>query len=222
MEAPEHSHLPRSPRRVHMQTNNCFRNTLATINPHEASERHKNTFMVSSTETEAQVTKKLDMASSVRRYRAPPKAISHYLWSRTAINPKQKETMIESVDIYLEKLKASRPKRESLITPRELTYNEIPQDLNTPFVKCYAPRGPRKIVRAFNDDGYYECQQESLTPALPDLFIAREFKNFIVSNHERMPRVLEESPPPPLPITREQQRVRRPSVFADKIYAGMK
>jgi hypothetical protein len=94
------------------------------------------------------------------------------------------------VDAYLLRLRKSHLKSDKRFFPRELRHNEIPKGLESMWTEGVAPSGPRKIVRAFDDQGFYHSEQPPLSKRLPDLFVTQQFRAFIDRNHERLTTVL--------------------------------
>ena len=160
------------------------------IKVHASTQRDMRIRMASISESEAEMKKKNAMESSVRRFTPTVHQVNRYFWAKTSISKTQEEIMSGSVSLYLAKLKASRPKYETQIVPRELRSNEIPIGLSSAFTEQHARPGPRKIVKAFDDMDYYRSEQAPLTANLPDMYVTRAFRAYIERKHERVPETL--------------------------------
>lgn len=169
-------------------------------------------------ESTTTVSNRLHLESTTRRYLAPDPAMEHFIWSKQNITPKQRETMVESVDIFLDELKeTARSNDYPEVLPRIMISGEIPPNMSTPAIRNRAQQGPKKVLEAFNEAGYWNCHQKPLTPILPDLFITKQFQNFIYSQHGQMPEVLSQAPVPPPPDPNRNRRPKRPTaLFVDK------
>lgn len=141
----------------------------------------------------------MNFSSSIRSYRPPAGTYQKFLQSKKDINSHQTQTMMISVESYLEKLKESRKPVEEQINPRQLSYNEIPTELESPWFRVVAPTVPSKIKKAYDQTNYYKSKQQPLQSVLPNLFITRQFQNYIEENHERMPCILESTQLTPKP-----------------------
>ncbi|OHS96674.1 hypothetical protein TRFO_09831 [Tritrichomonas foetus] len=160
------------------------------VNVNEFTERDRNIRMANNHETETEFTRRTMMESDARRYTPSRDAINHYFWARSNISPADREKMSQNVDIYMKKLKASRPKREKTLLPRELKLNEIPADLHGPWSDHVAPRVSRRISREFDKSDYYKSQSKPLTPVQTDHFVFKAFREYIENNQERVPSIL--------------------------------
>lgn len=192
---------PRLPTDIHRATENVT--------------RHKRSNQQESTST---VANRLFLDSTTRQYRVPDPDMEHFLWSKQNITEKQRETMTESVDIFLDELKeTARSNDYPEVLPRIMLSGEIPSNFSTPAVRNRGQKGPKKILKAFDEAGYWDCHQKPLTPILPDLFITKQFQNYIYDRHEQMPEVLSQAPVPPPPDPNRNRRPKRPTaLFVEK------
>lgn len=169
-------------------------------------------------ESTTTVANRLFLESTTRQYRVPDPAMEHFIWSKQNITPKQKETMEESVDIFLDELKdTARSNDYPEVLPRIMLSGEIPPNMSTPSIRSHAQHIPKKILKAFDENGYWDCHQKPLTPILPDLFITKQFQNYVYDRHEQMPDVLSQAPVPPPPDPNRNRRPKRPTeLFVEK------
>ena len=184
----ESTTLPRPPRQPSSESMKRKR-----IKVHASTQRDMRLRMVSVSESEAEMKKKKAMESSVRRFTPTVQQVNRYFWAKTAMSKTQEELMSAQVNLYLSKLKSSRPKYETQIVPRELRSNEIPVGLVSAFTEQCARPGPRKIVKAFDEMEYYQSRQAPLTANLPDTYTTRAFRAYIERNNERVPETLTRS-----------------------------
>jgi hypothetical protein len=155
--------------------------------------------MANRADTLADVNRRKTLETKARLYRPPVRTVERYFWSRKAVTPTQEKIMSESIDVYMERLKKACLKPELVFAPRELRHNEVPKGLESAWTEFASPSGPRKIVRAFDETDFYRSQDPPLTSHLPDIFVARAFRNYVEKNNERMSEVLRQPFVPPGP-----------------------
>ncbi|OHT02757.1 hypothetical protein TRFO_30002 [Tritrichomonas foetus] len=184
---------------------------------HRYSERDAKRKMANSLEKSHTVSNRLHLESAARRYRASDQDLEHFVWSRENISPKQTETMIESVDIFLNELKdTARSPDYPVIMPRVLLENEVPSCIATNSIRGQSPRSPRKVIKAFDRADYWKPHQKPLTAILPDLYITKRFQDFVYDRHEPIPDVLKQAPVAPPPNPNQNRRPKRSSeLFVD-------
>lgn len=116
----------------------------------------------------------------------PGQVSSRYFWMRTRPPKTHEELHSKNVEIYLAKLKASRPKREKEFNMREMRWNEIPEGLSDAWTELGAPRVPGILNAAFDDTGFYRTKQIPLSSVLTDMAVTRNFKAYLEQNKERV------------------------------------
>lgn len=116
----------------------------------------------------------------------PKQATSRYFWLRSAAPKTHEEIYSKNVDIYLAKLKASRPKREAEFKMREMQWNEIPEGLSNAWTERVAPRAPRVLRQAFDNTEFYAAKEPQLSSVLTDMAVTRTFKSYLEQNKERI------------------------------------
>lgn len=116
----------------------------------------------------------------------PGQVPSRYFWMRNRPPKTQEELYSKNVEIYLAKLRASRPKREKEFNMREMHWNEIPESLSSAWTEVTAPRGPGRLNRAFDETGFYRTKQSDLSSVLTDMDVTRNFKAYLEQNKERV------------------------------------
>lgn len=183
---------------------------------HRATETVSNRKMAGPHESETKIAKRMRLDSATRSYRASDASMQHFLWSRNNISPRQEQTMHESVDVFLQVLKETATgDKYPMVLPRLLSSSEIPHSLTSPACDA-APKISKDVLRAFDEAGYWNCQQKPLTATLPDLYITRQFQEYIYSQHQEMPEVLQQAPvAPPLDPNRNRRPKRNPKLFVD-------
>ena len=185
-----HLLTPRVPANLHIRTEADLRKNMAN-----------------NQESSYVVQKRFSTESATRTFRAPDKDIEHFVWARDSITPKQEETMKQNVDIFLNEFKEDAKSNDyPECLPRLLRESEIPLSLQKADTTRVSLRSPRKVLEAFNEANYWKVHQKPLSAVLPDLWITKQFQNYVYDNQWEVPDVLKQAPVPPPPEPREKPK----------------
>jgi hypothetical protein len=164
--------------------------------------------LVASDVRQLQAQKAVEVASNIRRYRAPSGEIARYLRSRDAITEPETAAVESAVTIFLPKFKRMHWKHPHPL--RQLAGAEIPGTVTNALVAGSTAKGSRKIVRAFNASEYYARAPDPLPPPLPDVESVRRFHAFVA---EQSGRAVFDDWAAEEPVPMREKRPPRPPLY---------
>jgi hypothetical protein len=177
--------------------------------------------MVSARNTELQAIKESDIETSIRKYRPPNPIIDRFMWSRDAINERQRITMEESVDIYLNQLKEEYSAGNYQL--RELTGPEIPPELMKPNITTRDIA--EQITTAFDQSTSHGLEEVPINVIIPpDLEIAKKFREYLTKNGQVVSTVLTRALGPAIDqsLVTERSSPKKGIIFDDPMYEGVR